>query len=259
MAIKIAIANQKGGVGKTTTAICLAQNLISLGYRVLFIDTDSQCNSSLFYEAKQEETETLADILCNDTDINLCIQHTNKGDIISSDKVLIDAETMVKVDERRFTHLKRAIKNIDSHYDFIIIDTPPVIGVLLKNVLAVADHIIIPIEESGWSLSGIMDFSNAVELAQDNNEKLNILGILTIKAKERTTKSQRIAELADSLSGKLHTRMFNNKIRESVACAEALTEYYIPLNEYAPKSTTTIDYFNFTKEVLEVLNYENKV
>lgn len=75
---------------------------------------------------------------------------TEKGDIIESDKLLSDAETMVKVDERRFTHLKRSLKSVEDKYDYIIIDTPSSIGAALKNVLAAVDYVIIPVEKSGW-------------------------------------------------------------------------------------------------------------
>lgn len=251
MAIKIAAANQKGGVGKTTTSICIAQELIKRGKRVLFIDADAQCNSTNFYEAKTEGEATLVDILCGDEPASECIQHTEKGDIIPSDKLLTEAESMVRQNELRFLHLKRSCRGIEDQYDFIIMDTPPIIGVSLKNVLAYADHIVIPVEESGWALDGLMDFAEAIELAKNNNEKLKVTGILTIKAKERTKKSARMSQLANELAESLHTKCFNTKIRESVACAEALTEYYVPLHEYAPNSTTNQDYIQFVDELLE--------
>lgn len=253
MAIKIAVSNQKGGVGKTTTSICIAQELRQRGYKVLFIDTDAQCNSTSFYEAKTENEATLVDILCGDLAANECIQKTKKGDIIPSDKMLSDAENMVKVDERRFTHLKRSCRSIDSQYDYVIVDTPPVIGVALKNVLAYVNYIVIPVEESGWSLDGLMDFANAIDLAKDNNESLRVAGILTVKSKQRTKKSARMGELAKTIATKLGTKRFETKIRESVACAEALTEYYVPLSEYAPQSTTNEDYEKFVDELLTLI------
>lgn len=249
--IRIALSNQKGGVGKTTTSLCLAQELKSRGFRVLLIDTDAQCNSTKFYEARTQGQATVLDIFCGDEPAVNCVQHTSKGDIIASDKLLVDAENMVKVDERRFTHLKRSLKSIDGQYDYVIIDTPPSIGVALKNVLAAVDYVIIPVEESGWSLDGLMDFAEALELARDNNENLKVMGILTVKAKERTRKSKRMSELAVSLAEKLGSKCFKTKIRESVSCTEALTEYYVPLNEYAPNSTTAQDYKNFVDEILE--------
>ena len=253
MARKIAVANQKGGVGKTTTAICLAQELIAKGYKVLFIDSDAQCNSTAFYGGETEGRSTLADILYGDAPAAECIQHTDNGDIIPADKALSDAETTVKVNERRFTHLKRSCKGIEDDYDYIIVDTPPHIGVALKNVLAYVDGIVIPVEETGWSLDGLMDFAEAIEMARDNNEKLALYGILTVKSKQRTKKAARIADLAEQIAEDLKTRRFKTKIRESVACAEAMTEFCVPLHKYAPKSTTYQDYRDFTDELLEVI------
>lgn len=250
----LVVANQKGGVGKTTTSICVAQELMNRGFRVLFLDSDSQCNSTSFYEAETEGEATLVDILCGDMKASECIQKTEKGDIIPSDKILKDAETLVRVDERRFTHLKRSLKTVQEDYDYIVVDTPPIIGVCLKNVLAAADHIIIPCEESGWALEGLMDFAEAIELAKDNNENLNVAGILMVKAKSRTKKAARMNDLATILSEKLNTIVFDTKIRESVACTEALTEFFEPLHEYAPNSTTNQDYKDFVEELLEVIN-----
>ena len=221
------------------------------GFRVLFIDTDAQCNSTKFYEARTEKEATVLDIFCGDELALNCVQHTAKGDIIASDKLLSDAKTMVKVDERRFTHLKRSLKSLEEKYDYIIIDTPPSIGVALKNVLAAVDYVIIHVEESGWSLDGLMDFATALDLARDNNENLRVAGILTVKAKERTRKSKRMGELSSQVAEKLGTKCFRTKIRESVACTEALTEYYIPLSEYAPDSTTAKDYKNFVEKLME--------
>ena len=252
--IRIAVANQKGGVGKTTTSLCVAQILRSRGFRVLLVDTDAQCNSTKFYEAPTQGKATVLDILCGDEPALNCVQHTSKGDIIASDKLLSEAENMVKVDERRFTHLKRSLKSVEDNYDYIIIDTPPAIGVALKNVLAAVDYVIIPVEESGWSLDGLMDFAQALDLARDNNEKLKVAGILVVKAKGRTRKSKRIGELATKVAEKLGSKCFKTKIRESVSCTEALTEYYVPLNEYAPDSTTNEDYKNFVDELLEEIS-----
>ncbi len=253
MLIKMAIANQKGGVGKTTTSLCVTQELLSRRKRVLLIDTDAQSNSTKFYEAHTEGVGTMLDILCGDMPAVECVQHTSKGDIIPSDCQLSDAETLVKVDERRFSHLKRSLKSVEDLYDFIIVDTPPAIGVVLKNVLATVNYVIIPVEESGWSLDGLMDFANALELARDSNENLRVAGILTVKAKERTRKSKRMGDLAATIAEKLGTQCFRTKIRESVSCVEALTEYYVPLSEYAPKGTTTEDYKNFVDELLDEL------
>lgn len=247
----ITIANQKGGVGKTTTAICIAQELIRRNYKVLFIDADAQANATIFYEGTMEDNYTLADIMYGDELALTCIQSTSKGDIICSDTQLKDAENKVKLDEYRFLHLKRALKGIEEKYDFIIIDTPPAIGVLLKNVLAASDFVIIPIQESGWSLTGIMDFRDAINMAKDtNNPSLSILGILPVMVHKNTLKSKNIHQLASSLADKLNTKVFSADIRETTKCAEALTMYFVPLHLFAPSANTTLDYANLVDEIL---------
>ncbi|MBR0096113.1 MAG: ParA family protein, partial [Synergistaceae bacterium] len=219
----------------------------------LLIDTDAQCNSTGFYEAKTKGEATILDIFCGDMSASECVQHTCKVDIIPSDKLLADAENMVKVDERRFTHLKRSLKSVDKLYNYIIMDTLPAIGVALKNVLGVAQFVIILVEESGCALDGLMDFANALELAKDNNDELTVAGILIVRAKDRTRKSKRMRELADTIAEKLGTKQFQTRIRESVVFAEALTEYYVPLSEYAQNSTTNKDYKAFVDELIEVI------
>ena len=184
MAVKIAVANQKGGVGKTTTSICMAQELKFRGKRVLFIDTDSQCNSTKFYEAQIKDAATFVDILCGDEPAADCIQETAKGFIIPSDPLLSDAETMVKVDERRFTHLKRSIRSVEKDFDYIIIDTPPSIGVALKNVLAMADYIVIPVEESGWALDGLMDLLMPSSLLRTTMKSFLLLASLLSRQRQ---------------------------------------------------------------------------
>jgi len=131
-------------------------------------------------------------------------------------------------------------------------DTLPAISVALKNVLGVAQFVIILVEESGCALDGLMDFANALELAKDNNDELTVAGILIVRAKDRTRKSKRMRELADTIAEKLGTKQFQTRIRESVVCAEALTEYYVPLSEYAQNSTTNKDYKAFVDELIEV-------
>ena len=254
MAKVITVANQKGGCGKTTTSICLAQELISRKYKVLFIDADAQCNSTTFYGAKTKEIETLLDIVCGDVPANECVQHTERGDIIPSDPGLVDAENMIKVDERRFNHLKRSLKSVKDDYDYIVIDTPPAIGVMLKNVLAATDYVVIPVQESGWSVDGLLQFSYAIELAAENNENIKIAGILIVDSQPRTSKSARMETYVNEAAKKMNTIAFKAKVHHSVKCSEALTEYGVPLNEYAPQSKPAEDYKQFTTELLEVIN-----
>ncbi len=251
MAVKIVFANHKGGVGKSTTSICVAQELIRREYKVLFIDGDRQGNASKFYRASFEDQATLIDILVDEVPAEECIQHTERGDIIAYDAQLAKAETIVSSDELRFLHLKRACKSLDEMYDYIIIDTPPAIDVTVKNCLAYVDYVVIPTDESGWAIEGIMDFSKAVNMAQDTtNPNLKIAGVLICKGKT-FKKSQRALENCSKICEALHTKTFDTVIRESAACQEALTEFGVPLREYAPHGNTTLDYDHFVDELQE--------
>ena len=253
MAIKIVFANHKGGVGKSTTSICVAQELIRREYKVLFVDGDRQGNASTFYRAEFENEATIIDILAGDVPAKECVQHTERGDIIAYDEQLENADTLVRPDELRFLHLKRSIKTVDDDYDFIIIDTPPAIDVVTKNALACADYVVIPTDESGWSVQGIMKFSRAIAMAKDTtNPNISVAGVLIVKGKN-FKKSKRAMENCKQICTALNTITFSDVIRESSACQEALTEYCVPLREYAPHATTTLDYDHFVDELLEVI------
>ena len=253
MAVKIVFANHKGGVGKSTTSICVAQELIRREYKVLFIDGDRQGNASKFYRASFENQATLIDILAADVPAEECIQHTERGDIIAFDEQLENADTIVRSDELRFLHLKRSCKALEDMYDYIIIDTPPAIDVVTKNALAYSDYVVVPTDESGWSIEGIMHFSKAVSMAQETtNPNLKIAGVLIVKGKT-FKKSQRALENCEKICDALHTITFKTVIRESAACQEALTEYGVPLREYAPHGTTTLDYDYFVDELQEAM------
>lgn len=257
----ICLANQKGGCGKTTTAICLAQRLIRIGFKVLFVDTDSQCNSTRFYDAKSENVATVMDILCNDENAIDCIQSNKYGDIIPSDPMLKDVDIKVKDDSRRFLHLRNSIESVKSKYDFIIIDTPPQISLVLRNVLVACDYVIMPVDESGWSLYGLMDLVDVInEIKEYLNKDLKIAGILIVRSKRNTRISSRIREAVNEISRKIGVTFFETDIRESVACKEALTELMIPLDVYSETCTTNININEFTNELLrEIDNVKAKI
>lgn len=249
MAIKIAVANQKGGIGKTTTALALADGLRKRGKSVLFVDTDPQRNSTTVYSAKTEGEATLYDIIFSDYSAEKCIQKTGYGEIIASDEQLQSADTQIKPSPKMYKYLKTALKTVEDKYDYIIFDTPPRTGILLGNVLEATEYVIIPVTCDMFGIQGLMDFYDTIKEYQEDNEKLSIIGLLKIKYKGRQNLTKDIEDkILPDYAAQMHTKVLQTTIRESVKCQEAQT-LRIPLFDYEPKCTTAIDYNALIDEI----------
>jgi chromosome partitioning protein len=245
----IAITNQKGGVGKTTTAVSLSAGLAQQGYKTLLIDTDSQCNSTDTYRAIVEDTATLYDLLFEGEKALDCIQHTRIGDIIPCDPLMDGAEQRFPNDNSRSFILREKCEELKSLYDYIIIDTPPAMGVILSNVFTYAYGIIIPVTCDRYGLAGIDRLCQTISLAQRyTNSDLKILGLVLIKYFERLNICKEISEGLPQVADTLKTKVFKTKIRESVACRESQSARQ-SIFEYAPTSTTAEDYINLCAEL----------
>ena len=252
MAIKIAVANQKGGIGKTTTAICLANGLLNRDFKVLLIDTDPQCSSTGVYDAKIEDQETLLDLMLSNISADKCIQQTPMGDIIASDPQLKDAETSIKADADRYYHIKDSVEILENMYDYIIFDTPPGNGVMLGNVLCCADKVIMPITADKFGIQGMQDFYNTLlSYKKRINPNIYIDGILIIKYKPRymLTKDLENGSIPDMVK-KMNTKIYTTKIRECIKCQEAQA-LGVSLFDYDKNCTTAIDYNMFIEELLK--------
>ena len=251
MAIKIGIANRKGGIGKSSTALALAAGLKNRGYKVLMIDTDPQRNTTNVYKAKTEGIATLYDIIFAGYKAADCIQHTDYGDIIASDENLQNADTQIKPGPGMYKYIRNAVREVEAGYDFIICDTQPHAGILLGNVLMSCQYVITPVTCDAFCIQGIMDFYEMIKEYQEDNEKLTILGLLIIKYKGRQSLTRDIEEnLLPRYAKQMHTKVFNSRIRESVKCQEAQTMRQ-SIFDYAPKCTTAIDYNTLIDEILE--------
>lgn len=248
----IAVANQKGGIGKTTTSMALASILKDKGYKTLLIDTDEQCNSTDTYEAKIEENCTLYDVLLEDpqANINDAIQHTANGDIVASDPLLEKAESKLSGEMDCFLRLKNALKELKG-YDYVVLDTAPNLDVILKNCLLCADYVIIPTTADRYAVQGLSRLNKQISVAKANqNKKIKIAGILLIKYSDRTALNKDVKESLEDIAKKMNTKLFNTNIRETVRVREAQTTH-INLIEYAPNCTASIDYKNLVEEFLE--------
>lgn len=246
----IALANQKGGIGKTTTATALAHGFGKRGFSTLLIDSDPQCSASDTYEAQIEDVATLYDVLLEGEPIKEAIQHKAIGDILPSDTLLIEAERRM-TDIGREYKLKKALVPILGEYDYIIIDTPPALNILLVNALTCADIVIIPITTDRYGLQGLAQLNDTINTIKEiANPNLNVAGLLIIKYENRTNLSKDTFAELPNIAKKLNTTVFDTKIRESVSAreAQALRD---SLFIHAPNSTPAIDYMAFIDELLE--------
>lgn len=244
----LSIINQKGGVGKSTTAAALVTGLSLKGFKALAIDLDAQGNLSYTAGAKTDGATALG-VLTGEVKAPDAIQHTESGDIIASSKALSGADAFI-TDTGKEYKLKEALESIKATYDFIIIDTPPALGILTVNALTACDSVIIPAQADIYSLQGIEQLAETMKPVKKYcNPGLKIEGILLTRYSPRSVLSRDIAELADQLAARLGTRLFKATIREAVSIREAQISQQ-SLYAYAPAAKATEDYTRFIEELL---------
>lgn len=246
------VANQKGGIGKTTTATNLAGILAKRG-KTLLIDADPQGNSTSTYQAKVEDVATLYDVII-DTDrlpIDEAIQHLPNGDIVASDPLLAKAEKLLDGDVEGFYRLKDALEELEE-YEYVVIDTAPSLNVLLYNALIAADQVIIPLTADSYAMQGIQQLYNTImAVKRRQNPGLEVAGLLLVKYAGRSNLEKSLYEQIGEQAASMGTRVFATRIRECVKTKEAQKQKKL-LIDYAPRCNTTIDYLNFVEELLGV-------
>lgn len=251
MAYKIAVANIKGGCGKTTTAVNIADQLMRKKKRVLMIDTDTQRNATVTYGAQVINVATLDDIFRKGFKAEDCIQSTPYGDIIAGDDALLDADTSIKPGPKMYKYIQKALENVEDKYDYIIFDTAPRFGILLGNVLQASDGVIVPLEADIFNVQGIKDVCEVIDEYREDNPNLRILGFLKIKYKGKQNLTTDIEEnILPQFTELYNTKVFKHGIRESVRCKEAQAQQ-MRLSQYKPYSTVALDYMGLVEELLE--------
>lgn len=215
----IAIANQKGGVGKTTTAVNLCCALKMKGKRVLLLDCDPQGNSSSGMGVDKHSTPSAYELTTKTADILDCIRKTPYGDVIPSNKELSGATVELVNKVRREYVLKDALQLVYNDYDYIFIDCPPSLELLTLNALVAADSVLIPMQCEYYALEGIADLMTTIKLCNKRlNPSLKIQGIVLTMYDSRTNLTQQVAfELKEYFGGKVYETVIPRSVRLSEA------------------------------------------
>lgn len=247
----IAIANQKGGVGKTTTSVNLSACLAYLGKKVLCIDIDPQGNASSGLGVKKGELEScIYDVLINDEDIKEVIQKTEVENlyIVPATISLAGAEIELVSTVSREVRLKKAVQEIKNNFDFIIIDCPPSLGLLTINALTAADALIIPVQCEYYALEGLSQLLSTVRLVQKHlNKSLLIDGVLLTMLDARTNLG---LQVIDEVKRYFQDRVYRSIIPRNVRLSEA-PSHGKPVILYDAKSRGSETYLEFAREVIK--------
>lgn len=246
----IAIANQKGGVAKTTTTGAFAAGLSNRGYKVLAIDLDPQGNLSDSVGAEMCELPTIYELLKREVKPNEIIQHLGSFDIMPANITLAMSEQELTQTGKEH-RLKETVSPIKDNYDFIIIDTPPSLGVLTVNAFTFADEIIIPTTAGIFAANGIKQLYDTIQNVRKYcNDKVEIAGILLTRFNPRSNINKDIKELTEQLSNVIKVPLFKTYIRNSIV-VEEVQAYKEDIFNYKNGSVVAEDYNNFIDEYLK--------
>ena len=252
---RIAVINQKGGVGKTTTTVNLGAGLARRGYRVLLLDMDPQANLTVHVDKRPDlESNTLTSLLIEDTPLQELVQTTSLANlaVVPSDTSLAGVEQVLANRIGRETILREALEAFPSakDFDFVLFDCPPSLGVLSANALVAADHVVIPMQAEYLSLQGMAKLLEVIQLVQKRlNPQLQIACVLPCMLDARTNLSTEVLREIDAHFGSL---LAKSRIRNNVKLAEA-PSFGRTIFEHAPDSNGARDYEAFGAEFLAMI------
>ncbi len=246
----ISVANQKGGVGKTTTAVNISSILAKRGKKVMLIDADPQGNASSGLGLEKDAENSLYDVLINDVDIESTLQDTDikKLKVCPSNMSLAGAEVELVSQMSREQRLKEKIDVIKDEYDFIIIDCPPSLGLITLNAFTASDSVLIPVQCEYFALEGLGQLLNTINLVKKHlNKNLEIEGaVLTMYDMRTNLSNQVVKEVKRYFDDKVYKTVIPRNIKLSEA-----PSYGMPITLYDGKSKGARAYEKLTKEILK--------
>ena len=253
----VSIANQKGGVGKTTTSINLSTILAKKGKKVLMIDADPQGNASSGVGVDKEVEESVYDILIGDTEIKNVVIKTNIKNlyVCPSNINLAGAEVeLVSVMSREY-RLKEKLDEVKDEYDYIIIDCPPSLGLITLNAFTASDSVLIPVQCEYYALEGLGQLINTINLVKKHlNKNIDIEGSLLTMYDARTNLSNQVVK---EVKKYFNDKVYKNVIPRNVKLSEA-PSYGMPISIYDPRSKGAKSYEKFVKEFMKNNDLEAK-
>lgn len=248
MAEILAITNQKGGVGKTTTSLNLGVGLIRSGKRVLFVDVDPQCSLSYIMQGDSSQV-TVQELLLRQATAEQAIQKTPEGDLIAASPGLSSMDLVLNQMGKEY-RMREGLAGIAGQYDYIIIDSPPSLDVLTVNTLTAASQVIVPALADIFSLQGVGQLYSTIQAVKTYcNPNLKILGILLTRHTDRYILNRGMRELLEDTAREIGSRVFHSSVREAVVLREAQAARQ-SIFSYAPKSKQAEDYQAFVEEFL---------
>ena len=254
----IAIANQKGGVGKTTTAVNLSACLALQKKKVLLIDADPQGNATSGVGANKNVEKSTYDVILNNENIENVIQSSAVPNlnVCAANINLAGAEVQLVSELSREYKLKEALKKVKEEYDFIIIDCPPSLGLVTLNALTASDSVLVPIQCEYYALEGLGQLMSTVDLVQKHlNKSLDIEGVALTMYDARTNLSMQVIE---EVKKYFKNKVYRTVIPRNVKLSEA-PSYGLPIAMYDKNSKGAVAYTDLAKEVIKIINKLNNI
>ena len=250
----ITITNNKGGVGKSTTAQTLSIGLAQKGYKVLLVDLDTQCSTSSTFQVKND-TKNIYQVLKGNIGIKDAIINNQFIGVISSSILLKDADnefTKGAYEFKRHKLISEQLEQVKNDYDYIILDTAPNLSLMTTNAIYSSDAVIIPMIADAYSIEGLQVINKQINDIKEgtDNKRVNILGLLLTNYKGQTTINQVIKESLEQIAPQINTKVYKNTIRDSVIFSDSQLNHSVCLLRY-PTHNATADYLGFIDEFIK--------